>query len=120
MNSSRNLIGDLLVRAMDDWLYDAELLDLARVLGAHSAQDQRTVALGMVAEALLSGLMEAGTVDDNGFTSWTCSAADAVTRISDEWLSRDDPLVMPGEIMWLNNTALGIQRAQTAIDSKPV
>lgn len=107
MSSSRNLLQDLVARGVDDWIYDAELLDIAKQHGAEDPHDRRTVALGLLAEVLLGGLMEAGSVTDDGFAAWTCSPAESVERAAELWLSRSDPLVMPGEILWLSTTQSG-------------
>jgi hypothetical protein len=107
MTVPRRLLEDLLARGVDDWVYDAELLDIAATRGVENPEDRRTVAIGLVAEALVGGFMKAGTVSDDGFTPWPGQAADAVEKIASDWLSRDDPLVMPGEIVWLSNTARG-------------
>jgi hypothetical protein len=109
MTTRRSLLEDLLARGVDDWVYDAELLDIAFRHGIKDAGDRRTVAVGLVTEALIEGLMEAGTVSTDGFTAWTCSPADAAARVASEWLARADPLVMPGEIVWLTNTAHGTE-----------
>jgi hypothetical protein len=107
MTTPRNLLEDLLARGVDDWVYDAQLLDIAASHGVESAADRRTLAIGLVAEALIGGFMEAGTVSNDGFVRWACSADAAVQTVTSEWLSRHDPLVMPGEIVWLTNTARG-------------
>lgn len=107
MTMPRSVLEDLVARGVDDWVYDAELLDIAARHGVEEPGDRRTLAIGLAAEALFGGLVEAGTVSNEGFAPWACSAADAVEKIASDWLSRDDPLVMPGEIVWLNNTASG-------------
>ena len=101
-----DLIEDLVSRGVDDWVADAELIDIAGRI-VTTPVDRRTVAIGLVAEALLRGLVEAGDVSRGGFAAWGCSAADALERIAKEWLAADDPLVTHGEIAWLSNTASG-------------
>ena len=59
--------------------------------------------------------MEAGSVSDDEFVGSGIGAAAAVERIAADWLSRDDPLVMPGEIVWLNNTPRGTEVGEAAL-----
>lgn len=115
MTPARTLVEDLVARGVDDWIYDAELLDIAACAGAHEPLDRRAVAIGLAAEVLIGGLMEAGTVTGTAFTPWMCSSVEAVARIADDWLSRSDPLVMPGEIMWLSNTARGAALGESVL-----
>lgn len=102
------LIEDLVARAVDDWVSDAEMLDIAQRQGVDDPSDRRTVALGLLAEALLRGYAQIGSVTDDGFSAWSCSPAEATERAALEWLARADPLVLPGEIFWLNGTARGV------------
>ena len=115
MTAARGLVDDLVARGVDDWVYDAEILDIAYRCGLEAPSDRRTVAIGLVAEVLIGGLMEAGNVSDEGFTAWTCSPIDAVARVAREWLSRADPLVMPGEIVWLSNTTRGTELGEAVL-----
>ncbi len=107
MTASRTLLEDLVARGVDDWVYDAELLDIAAQHGVEDPRDRRTLAIGLVTEAVVGGLVEVGSVSSDAFARWDCSASAAIERVAREWLSRADPLVMPGEIVWLNNTARG-------------
>lgn len=115
MTVQRTLLEDLIARGVDDWVYDAELLDIATRHGVEDPPDRRTLAIGLVAEALVGGFMEAGTVSDDGFAPWACAAAIAVEKVAREWLARSDPLVMPGEIVWLNNTARGTAAGEAVL-----
>lgn len=45
--------------------------------------------------------MVAGDVGKAGFSEWGISTAAAIERISIKWLDRADPLVTPGEIVWI-------------------
>lgn len=101
------LVEDVVARGVDDWVSDAELLDIAAGAGAHEPLDRRAIAIGLLAEVLIGELMGAGTLTEEGFAAWSCSAAEAVTTVTSDWLSRSDPLVMPGEIVWLCNTPRG-------------
>jgi hypothetical protein len=115
MTPPRSLVEDLVARGVDDWVYDAEVLDIVSRCDLEAPSDRRTVAIGLVAEVLIGGLMKAGTVSEDGFIAWACSPADAVSRVAREWLSRADPLVMPGEIVWLKNTARGTELGETVL-----
>jgi hypothetical protein len=115
MTAPRSLVEDLVARGVDDWVYAAEILDIASRCELDALDDRRAVAIGLVAEVLIGGLMEAGTVSKDGFTAWACSPADAVARVAREWLSRAHPLVMPGEIVWLNTTPRGRELGEAVL-----
>ena len=55
---------------------------------------------------ILSGLMEAGDVSDDGFSPWNVEPADALNIIKTEWRKLDGPPSL-GDVCWLRNTALG-------------
>jgi hypothetical protein len=110
-----SLVDDLIARGVDDWVYDAEILDVASRCKLDTIEDRRTVAIGLVAEALIGGLMEAGTLSEDGFTAWACSPAEAIARVARDWLSQADPLVLPGEIVWLNLTPRGRELGEAVL-----
>ena len=104
----RTLIEDLVAHGVDDWVYEALVFgNIARRV-ASDPTDRRAIAIGLISEALLAGLMEAGeTVPGTGFVPWRLDPEQAVVRIAREWTKRDDPGVGPGEIVWLRNTDRG-------------
>ena len=115
MTPTRSLLDDLVARGVDDWVYDAELLDIAAQHGADEPGDRLTVALGLAAQALIAGLVEAGTVSNDGFVAWNCTGVLALERIGRQWISLADPLVMLGEIVWLRNTPQGDAAGQAVL-----
>lgn len=112
MNSPGSLIEELLARGVDDWVSAAELLDMASSAGVAEPNDRLTVAIGLATEAILRGLVEAGDVSEDGFTAWSCTPFEAIARVAETWLAREDSLVMPGEIVWLSNTDQGNEMAE--------
>jgi hypothetical protein len=103
----RSLAEDLLARAADDWVTAAEVIDLVRGSGLTDPDDLRDLAVGLVARLITTGLVVAGEYDGTGHRPWECSAESAIGRIVEEWSSRRDPFVMPGEIVWLDATSEG-------------
>ncbi|WP_166350666.1 hypothetical protein [Phytoactinopolyspora limicola] len=85
----------------------AKVIDLVRKSGATEPEDLRDPSVGLIARLLLTGLVVAGEVDGSGHVPWDCSAAEAMVRIVEDWNSRSDPFVMPGEIVWLDTTLAG-------------
>jgi hypothetical protein len=109
MNShaERTIAEDLLARAAQDWVSAAEVIDLARRSGLSDAETLRDLATGVIARLLVTDMIVAGDVTSDGFSAWSCSAADAIARVAAEWGVRADPFVMPGEIVWLDTTEQG-------------
>lgn len=103
----RSLLEDLLARSVDDWVSDAALIGIARRLTVSDPEAQRLLAIGLVAQVLVQGLMVAGDLDAVGHQPWECSPGDAVARVAEEWLARSNTPLAPGEVVWLDNTEAG-------------
>ncbi|MFT4049173.1 MAG: hypothetical protein QM648_04960 [Solirubrobacterales bacterium] len=101
------LLEDLLTRGVDDWVSASELMAVSGDIGAQSDEDRRTIAIGVATHAILEGLVEPGGVTNDGFVPWAIPPSEAVIRMAREWLERDDPDVIPGELFWLRNTDSG-------------
>lgn len=102
------LAGQVLANGTDDWVSAAEVYGIAVEFTALTApEDRRDLALGAIARLVLAGLVVPGDVTDAGHVPWTCSPEEAVVRIVRDWSAREDPMVMPGEIVWLANTPAG-------------
>ncbi|MCP3881352.1 MAG: hypothetical protein GY701_23615 [Sulfitobacter sp.] len=104
----RTLVEDMVANGVDDWVYEALVSGniARRVVSAPT--ERRAVALGLIAEVLFSGLMEAGeTQKGRGFVPWGTDPGESLSRVADHWMGREDPDVGPGEIVWLRNTAAG-------------
>lgn len=104
-----SLLEELVANGVDDWVYEAWVYGniASRVVSA--PREKRAVALGLITEALLTGLMEAGETPpgEGGFVPWPIEPIEAVARICRTWTAREDPAVGPGEIVWLRNTPTG-------------
>jgi len=102
------LLEDLLANGVEDWVYEALICgNIARRV-VLDPRDRRSVAIGLIAEALINGLVVAGETPPNvGFTAWNCSPIESLQRIVENWSNRSNPDVLPGEIVWLKNTEAG-------------
>jgi hypothetical protein len=103
----RSLVEDVVARGVDDWVSAAEVFDVASRSGVSEQPTLRALSVGLIAEVLVRGWMVPGELADSGFARWECSTAEAVARIAQDWFSREEPLVMPGEIVWLDPTEQG-------------
>ena len=111
---ARTLAADLLARAADDWVSAAGVIDLAGRSGIQDGDELRDLAVGLIARLVVTGMVVPGDVTDAGHSPWQCSNGEGLARIAEEWATRADPFVMPGEIVWLDTTELG-QRAGEAV-----
>jgi hypothetical protein len=103
----RTLVEDLLARGVDDWVSAAEVFDVASRSAVSDPFALRALSVGLIAEVLVRGWMVAGDVTGSGFNRWDCTTAEAIMKVSDAWFAREQPLVMPGEVVWLNTTEQG-------------
>jgi hypothetical protein len=111
----RTLIEDVLARGVDDWVYAAEILDIAARTELGDASQLRQLSIGLVAELLVRGLVLAGEYDGDGHRPWECSTGDAIARIAEEWQSWGDEVPTPGAIVWLDLTAAGRQIGEAVL-----
>lgn len=111
----RTLLEDLLVRGVRAQVYVAS--QLARLVAARVASDphdRRAVAMGLIGEALLSGLVEAGRVGDNGFIPSDCSASQTLVDLADDWTARHVETI--SHRVLLRNTGLGDALAKAVLE----
>ena len=106
----RTLIEDVLAHGVDDWLYAGWIYQIARRAGLEDSAATRAVALGLVAEVLISRLAVAGEVTEDGFQAWEMPAETALGRIVEEWLAYGTEPPSPGSICWLALTSEGEAR----------
>lgn len=107
---------DLLIAGLADWVYVGWVPVCAGLSGARGDLELRTVALDLIREVLVSGLMVAGEVTESGHVPFDLSPETAADRIRDEWISAwglETPA--PGAVAWLDNTAAGDAVAQRAL-----
>jgi hypothetical protein len=105
---TRTLTENLLVSTLGDWAYASWAIPDVVGSGEFGADLVRSSTLGLIAEVVLTGLIQAGDVVDGVHVPWECSPAEAVERIVLEWL-RDwsEEVPTPGAIVWLDVTAKG-------------
>ncbi len=100
----------ILAEATCDFVSACELFSVAmEESGLTDPELARALAIGVAAELICAGLVEAGEFveDEEGFQPWAGTPGDVVARITTEWLARDRPDVDFGEIMWLSATEAG-------------
>jgi hypothetical protein len=99
---------DVLVGGLDDWAYAGWVYGSTRLAGVTDSEQRRVVAIGLIAELLVDGLMLPGDVDEHGHHPWPHSPGDALERITREWLTEwRNEVPPPGAIVWLANTEAG-------------
>lgn len=103
----RTLAEEILARAVDDWVSDAEVIGLVRRFGVVKPEDCRDIAIGLISRLVIQGMVVAGDIVDGRHHPWNMQKGDTVVCLTWEWLGRSDPFVMPGEILWLDATRSG-------------
>lgn len=101
-----NLVHTLLTHGVEDWVSAREVYGIASRSGATDPAVLRALAIGLITEVLVQGLMIPGDVRDS-FQPWDAPTGDAIVRITRDWLTRADPVIGVGEIVWLNNSDAG-------------
>lgn len=106
--TSRSLREEILARCVEDWVYAAEVLDVARRAGVADPEAARATAIGLIAELISLQLVVAGDVIERGHVPWKSSPGEAILRITTEWL-RGWPHTAPppGAVVWLDTTEAG-------------
>jgi len=107
---------DVLVGGLDDWAYAGWVYGSTRLAGITDSEQRRGLAIGLIAELLVEGLMVAGDVDDQGHHPWPHPTGDAIERITREWLTEwPNDVPAPGAIVWLANTPAGNEIARRVL-----
>lgn len=103
----RTLTEDVLARAAEDWLSVAEVIGLIR--GITDPVTRRDLAIGVISRLMVEELIVVGDITEGTHVPWASSIGESIVRIISEWVAREDPLVMPGELAWLDTTERGQQ-----------
>ena len=99
---------DLLVEGLADWVDAGWALGCTDLAGVADLSVRRALAIGIIAEVIVEGLMVPGDADEQGHHPWPHSAGEAVERIVREWLAEwPDDVPTPGAVVWLANTVAG-------------
>jgi hypothetical protein len=114
VQNDRTLAEDVLASGLDDLVYAAWVLQIARRSGLSEKSQLRQLAVGLVAELLIEGLVVAGECVGGAHQPWECAVDESVSRIGRDWLAWGDAPVTPGAIFWLALTPAG-QRAGEAV-----
>jgi hypothetical protein len=99
--ADRILAGDVLANGVDDWVYAGWVHQIVRRSGVTDPAQLRELAVGLIAELIVSGLVVPGDYDGDTHQPWECSAGEAIGRIAEEWLAWGDAAPTPGAIVWL-------------------
>lgn len=99
--ADRTLAEDVLANGIDDWVYAGWVHQIVRRSGVADAAQLRQLAVGLIAELIVSGLVVPGDYDGDTHQPWECSAGEAIVRITEEWLAWGDSAPTPGAIVWL-------------------
>ena len=102
--SAHSLEEALLARASEDWMSAADVIEIVRSSGLKGPGDLRDLALGLVARLIATDELVPGERDGSTHRPWEGSPAEAIARIVGDWGARSDPLVAPGEVVWLRAT----------------
>jgi hypothetical protein len=111
----RTLLEDIIARGIDDWVYAAEVHDIAARTGLSDPEQLRMLAVGLIAEALVQGLLVAGDYDGVEHRPWSVSVGEAIARIAEDWLKWGNEVPTPGAIVWLDLTPAGREIAEAVI-----
>jgi hypothetical protein len=116
--SETNLVKELLIRGLDDWLYLAEVDAIATKYFSELSRDAViAVTLRLIDALSRDGLFEVGDVlKDRGFVPWHLSLEDGLAQIRAKWLSLERPL-WPGDVCWLSLTQKGKEEAKRIIEN---
>jgi hypothetical protein len=113
--NDRTLVEDVAASGIDDWVYEAEVYGIATRTGLTDPAQLRMLAVGLITEVLVKGLMVAGDVDDAGHHPWSSSIGETVTRIEDEWLKWGTEIPTPGAVVWLDLTPAGLKLGEAVL-----
>ena len=116
-NDSDSLLNKLLAVLAVDWAYSAWVAGDAAVL-VSSREDQRSVALGVVLTGMLSGLVEAGELGDDGFVASPGAPAESGVVVAREWLAWPGFPDHPGDVCWFAATESGAVRGREVTASR--
>jgi hypothetical protein len=101
---------------VDDWVYEAEVYDIAARSGLTDPDQLRDLAIGLIAEALSRGLVVAGEYDGRSHVPWDCSTAEAIGRIAEAWVVEWGTAVpTPGAVVWLDLTTAGKEAGESVL-----
>lgn len=95
------LAEDVMSWAEDDYIMVAVVLSVVVEHGIKEPDLARLVAIGVIAELLVSGRLVAGDLREQ-FVSWDGSPGEWIARIAAEWLSFETPLQTPAIIAWFD------------------
>ncbi|NHA16183.1 hypothetical protein [Thioalkalivibrio sp. XN279] len=112
MTTLADIRQELLAEGQDDYvgLWEVAWI-LRRSKSSHTGDEIREVALEVLGPLLCEGLMEPGTLQENGgFLAWTCTPERALARIDEEWRALgQEPNI--GQVCWFSNTSAGDKAA---------
>jgi hypothetical protein len=116
--SEENLVKEILIRGLDDWLYLAEVKATVSSYFPGAPGDViMATTLRLIEEVCRENLFEVGDVlRDRGFVLWQLEVDDAIGLIRERWKALERPL-WPGDVCWLSLTEKGKQEARRIIEN---
>lgn len=110
-------IKELIVAGLDDWILATDVLGVVSRSNIRDTESLRALWIGVVAEALATGLLEPGDVSDGAFRPWSASVGDAISKIVSELDRIGVESIGLGDVVWLRNTQSGDAAAEEAVAS---
>lgn len=95
----------ILLRGLDDWVSLAEARSLVSLAEPGPPAEVREATLRAIALLVENDLAQLGELDPR-FVEWPLSKEDGLQRVRREWWDPDRDLV-PGNIVWIDNTSAG-------------
>ncbi len=113
MSEPDDVVRELLIAALDDWIYLAQMgsivRDVLKIEGpwvSPETQHQiREATCAAIARMLTSGLIRVGTLNGSRFVPWNLDAEKIVERITSEW--KELGQISLGDICWAEITMPG-------------
>lgn len=113
--TGRSLKDDVLIGGLDDWADAGWVMQTVRQSGLLDPEELRSLAIGVITELLVEGLVLAGEITEGAHEPWQCTQGEAVVRITREWLRWGSEVPTPASIVWLANSDAGDAAARTAL-----
>lgn len=112
---SRSVVEEVLISTIYDWLDLGFLRSTVREMTGVAPAELHATVMTVVAQLVGEGLVAAGDVTQDGFRSWDCTRAQAVSRIDREWRAEPDPELWPFQVAALAPTLKGVDLIESVM-----
>lgn len=113
--TARSIKVDVLIGGLDDWADAGWVMQTVRQSRLLDPEELRSLAIGVITELLVEGLVVAGDITLGAHDPWQCTSGEAVVRITREWLRWGSEVPTPASVVWLANTDAGDAVARAAL-----